>query len=225
MRKQVSEKTLELNIAAELLQVIRALPGCERAFWIGLKQDQEARWGMDELIRNVPRGYHLALQFKAPKALPLDALPYSFTINDRQNRSLLRLARAGRDAVYYVFPHYNSLSRLGSSIPTLLADTWFLRVFDLDGLQPSSNLQGTHAVKSRGTMVDVYSDPYSVKATTVEGIKRMLRDSHIGPRHSLLPHTLLHEWIEEFCHEPSEDRRIIGQLFRGLSTVCIPTNP
>lgn len=225
MRKRVSEKTLEPNIAAELLQVIRALPGCERAFWIGLKQDQEARWGMDELIRNVPRGYHLALQFKAPKALPADALPYSFTINDRQNGNLLKLARAGRDAVFYVFPHYNSLSRLGSSVPSLLADTWFLRVFDLNGLQPSSNLQGTHAVKSRGTVVDVYSDPYSVQAVRVDALEMILKDNRMDLGHSLLPHTFLQKWIEEACHQPSEDRRIIGQLFRGFSTICIPTNP
>jgi hypothetical protein len=37
-RVHVSEKTLELNVAAELLAWIRTLPGCEKAFWIGIKQ-------------------------------------------------------------------------------------------------------------------------------------------------------------------------------------------
>jgi len=62
----VSEKTLELNIGAEILQLIRQKHGCHCAFWIGMKQDQEAGNGIDELISNVPSGMHLALQFKAP---------------------------------------------------------------------------------------------------------------------------------------------------------------
>lgn len=105
---------------------------------MGLKQDQEARWGMDELVKNVPRGLHLALQFKSPKPTPLDSQPYAFTINDQQNRRLLRLGRVRPNGVYYVFPHYNTLSRLGNDSPILLNDTWFLRVVDLTGLQQAS---------------------------------------------------------------------------------------
>ena len=56
---RVSEKTLELNICAEILQNIRQIRGCDRAFWIGMKQDQEAGLGLDELINNVPAGMHL----------------------------------------------------------------------------------------------------------------------------------------------------------------------
>jgi hypothetical protein len=89
---RVSEKTLELNICAEVLEVIRRTPGCGRGFWIGMKQDQEARLGVDELIHNIPAGMHLAFQFKAPRSEPRDHILYRFTINDRQNDNLLRLA-------------------------------------------------------------------------------------------------------------------------------------
>jgi hypothetical protein len=224
MRKQVSEKTLELNISAELLQIIRGIPGCESAFWVGLKQDQEARWGMDELIRNVPRGYHMVLQFKSPKALPRDSLPYFFTINDRQNNNLLRLAQARPQAVYYVFPHYNSLSRLGNVAPGLLDDTWFLRVFDLNDLGPSSNTQGTHVVESQFGNVTIRSDPYQVQTVKVEKIRQMLLAEHNELKGRLLNHTLLEEWIKEVSHKTNKDRRVIGQLFRGFLTVCIPMN-
>ena len=36
--KEVSEKSLELNVYAELLQHIRSWPGYERALWVGLTQ-------------------------------------------------------------------------------------------------------------------------------------------------------------------------------------------
>ncbi len=32
-----------------------------------MKQQQEARNGIDDLLANVPKGRHLALQFKAPR--------------------------------------------------------------------------------------------------------------------------------------------------------------
>ena len=64
--KEVSEKSLELNVCAEFLQYIRRWPGCRGALWFGLTQAQERRMGLDELIRNVGPGYAIMLQFKAP---------------------------------------------------------------------------------------------------------------------------------------------------------------
>ena len=34
----VSEKTLEVNIASEVLTTVRQIPGCNGTFWIGMKQ-------------------------------------------------------------------------------------------------------------------------------------------------------------------------------------------
>lgn len=145
---RVSEKTLELNICAEVLYVIRQIPGCHGGFWIGMKQQQEARLGIDELIRNIPAGMHLALQFKAPRSEPRDQIPYRFTINDKQNNNLLRLASSRPEAVYYIFPHYNTFTKMHSDSPTLLRDTWLLRVDDLRGLSNSANKLGTHMVET-----------------------------------------------------------------------------
>ena len=46
----VSETTLELNIASEVLTTVRQIPGCNGAFWIGMKQLQELTNGIDELL-------------------------------------------------------------------------------------------------------------------------------------------------------------------------------
>ena len=82
--KEVSEKSLELNVCAELLQYIRSWPGCGKALWLGLTQAQERRAGIDELISNVGVGFSLMLQFKAPwPSSRVDDL-YKFSINERQ---------------------------------------------------------------------------------------------------------------------------------------------
>ncbi len=161
-RLRISEKTLELNICAEVLQYIRHVPGCSQSFWIGMKQDQEARLGLDELIHNVPAGMHLALQFKAPNSEPQNQVPYRFTINDRQNRNLMRLASIRPDAAYYVFPHYNSFTKMRTDSPALLQDTWLLKVYDLRNLPVSTNRQGTHSVRTTPPSALVRSDPVTV---------------------------------------------------------------
>ena len=223
MRKQVSEKTLELNIAAEILQTIRGLPGCNRAFWFGLKQDQEARWGPDEILKNVPRGYHLVLQFKSPRSQPQDTTPYNFTVNDRQNNNLLRLANARPDAVYYVFPHYNTLSRIGTDSPTLLNDTWFLRIAELNRLPLSSNRKGTHLVESMPRTVTIHhSDVYEAKTSSLSAIKEQFSNGYNSLVNNLLDHGVLKEWIGETYVHLKGNRRSIGQLFRGFATICLP---
>ena len=75
-RLVISEKTLELNVTAELLGVIRQMPGCQSAYWIGMKQQQEARLGTDEVLANLPVGSYLALQFKAPARNPPAGMPH-----------------------------------------------------------------------------------------------------------------------------------------------------
>lgn len=222
MRKQVSEKTLELNVTAEIIQLVRGLPGCDKAFWLGLKQDQEARWGMDEILSNVPRGYHMVLQFKSPKSRPQDTTPYNFTINDKQNDNLLKLARSRSNAVYYVFPHYNTLSRLSDDSPTLLSDTWFLRIADLDGLAASPNRKGTHLVESTPGSATIHSDPYKTKTLSFRAIKEQFSNGHDSLANNLPNHEALEEWIGETYTHLQGNRRSLGQLFRGFATICFP---
>ena len=89
-RKQVSEKTLELNVCAELIQCVRALPGCGSAVWFGKTQRQEHSFGLDETLLNAP-GHSLMLQFKSPQATSTYDHQYKFSINRRQNEALERL--------------------------------------------------------------------------------------------------------------------------------------
>jgi len=224
----VSEKTLELNICAEILGFIRSLPQCKKAFWIGMKQDQEAKNGIDELISNVPNGMHLALQFKAPLSRPPNQIPYRYTINDKQNSNLLRLARNRPNAVYYIFPHYNTFSQMRSNSPNLLSDTYLLRIYDLQNLSPSVNSLGTHKVITAPPIATIRSEPIEVKLSNASTALRDVLDKEWSTfEENLISHEYLKEWLYHLIHEDSnanvakENKRVIGQRLRGFSTFCI----
>ena len=220
--KRVSEKTLELNICAEILQRIRGMPGCKQAFWIGMKQQQEAKLGIDELISSVPAGLHLALQFKAPSPKSPDQIPYRFTINDRQNGNLLRLASSRPDAVYYIFPHYNTFTKMRLHSPTLLRDTWVLKVDNLRGMPKSTNSMGTHVVKTDPPNALVLSEPTELEIANITNVIEDLFGRDYPPLEGrLISHTTLKEWLNDLIREAQENTYVIGQRLRGFSTFCI----
>jgi len=219
---RVSEKTLELNIGAEVLQLIRQFQGCGGAFWIGMKQDQEARLGIDELIYNLPAGMHFALQFKAPRSEPPNRIPYRFTINDRQNNNLLRLAIMRPDAVHYIFPHYNTFTKMRSHSPTLLRDTWLLKVDDLRSLPISTNRLGTHIVETDPPSALVHSEPISRKIVSVsEALGNIFGKGYAELEGTLISHTLLKDWLGALVDEAQGNKRAVGQRLRGFSTFCV----
>ena len=126
--KEVSEKSLELNVCAELLQLIRSWPGCDRALWLGLTQAQERRKGIDELIHNVGHGFALMLQFKAPWRTSVADDLYKFSVNERQHEALEQLAIDHPNAVHYVLPLYSTWVKANQHAPDLAQDTWLARV-------------------------------------------------------------------------------------------------
>jgi hypothetical protein len=130
-RRRVSEKTLELNIVAEILSAIRLWSGFQSAFWMGPTQQQEARHGADELLLGTPPGHHLALQFKSPRPNPPDTDPFVFPINSEQHSNLARLAGSRAAAVYYVLPNINTLSSVRAAVPSLLSKTLMVHVSDV----------------------------------------------------------------------------------------------
>ena len=127
-RKEVSEKSLELNLCAELLQHIRSWPGCDGALWFGLTQAQERQEGIDARIRNTGPGVSIMLQFKAPWATSLEDSLYKFSVNEQQHEAMEDLAGNNANAVYYVFPLFSTWSKADQHAPDLASDTWLVPV-------------------------------------------------------------------------------------------------
>lgn len=220
-KKVVSEKTLEVNLCAEILHAVRKMPGCAKAFWIGMKQQQEATNGIDDLIASLPKGVHLALQFKAPSADPRDTTPYRFAINEGQRERLARLATRRPKAVHYVLPHLNTLVAVRTASPDLMSETRALAVASVRPLGP-----GYHRLFSDPPTYYIKSEPQSVELRPLtEVINDVLGDSS---ERELLTNGDFREWFTGLFEEArrvSSDgqytRRHIGKLLEGFSTVCV----
>ena len=228
-RLEISEKTLELNVCAELLPYIRSIPGCSNAMWVGMKQDQEARNGIDELITNVPRGRHIILQFKAPRARPRGGPRYVFSLNDKQHRNLVRSAVGRPAGVHYVLPHINTMSTLRSSAPTLLSDTWALPVASLASLGPGSS--GRHRVECLPPRCDVYSELHETSLLPIADALAECIDSGrshgddrtpIATRDGPLSGDEVLELLSGIEESTAGNRQAIGQMLRGLSDIVLP---
>lgn len=143
MPSKVSEKSLELNVGAELLGIVRGSWGFPKTYLQGLTQKKESQQGVDFFARLGPGTRILAFQFKAPKG-PADRLPYRFTLVSEQHRLLHDLAILAPDSVFYVFPFYVTPAKLQAECPTLIQDTWFLPIDQM----PTISVFGTHKTKT-----------------------------------------------------------------------------
>src|SRR5437879_1593564 len=124
---KVSEKSLELNIGAELLGLMRNQWGMPRAYLRGLTQREERQEGVDFFAELDPDARLFAFQFKAPRGT-VDSLPYRYTLVRDQHRALFRLARLAVYSVFYVLPFYVTTAKLQKDVPQLVRDTWLLNV-------------------------------------------------------------------------------------------------
>ena len=222
--KEVSEKSLELNVCAEFLQYIRSWPGCERALWLGLTQRQERRTGLDELIRNVGPGASLMLQFKAPwPTSNVDSL-YKFTINERQHEALEQLADDYPDDVFYVFPLYTKWTKADRYAPDLAQDTWLVPVSSV----PLSMLtsQSTPASGRHRVELERFNSQISVTVHSPEVIgeavnaKDFFSEVDVGQslsdRSRGVPSEQMQEWIELWDVK-------FAPRFRGLNALFVPS--
>ncbi|MYG53330.1 MAG: hypothetical protein F4204_13590, partial [Rhodospirillaceae bacterium] len=124
---RVSEKSLELNLAAEILNRLRARPGMSKLYLRGLTQGEESRMGADFFAQLDGRTRLFAFQFKAPLGRT-DSTPYKFTLQREQHTKLRVLSTRSNNPVFYVLPFYATHQKLRKDIPNLIQDTWALRV-------------------------------------------------------------------------------------------------
>jgi len=124
---KISEKSLELNVGAELLATLRGVWGMPKAYLRGLTQREEKDWGVDFFVELAPTTRIFAFQFKAPKG-QVDDPPYRYRLSNDQHGVLHTLALTSPDSVYYVLPFYVTHEKLARDVPFLVQDTWLLPV-------------------------------------------------------------------------------------------------
>lgn len=123
----MNEKTLELNISAEILYDRRTVnPNC---YIKAPSSRREYEFGYDVSLSNLGEHYLIFYQFKAPK--PKKGNEYFFTINrnknNNQHETLLRLA-GKYNYVQYAFPLIIDITELESYNGNLRYRTAFIPV-------------------------------------------------------------------------------------------------
>ena len=153
---KVSEKSLELNVGAELLALLRGPWGMPKAYLRGLTQREERQEGVDFFAQLSSRTRIFAFQFKAPKGSQ-EGEPYRFTIQRRQHEKLAALAGGSAGNVFYVLPYYVHPGKLQRFVPRLLRDTWFLPVGSMRRTDPFGTYQ-TRTVRCEGGLASINPD-------------------------------------------------------------------
>jgi hypothetical protein len=149
---KVSEKSLELNVGAELLGVLRGAWGMPKAYLRGLTQKEERQEGVDFFAELSPTARIFAFQFKAPMG-GQDAMPYRYTLVSEQHNLLHTLAVGWPDGVFYVLPFYVTHRKLTRDVPRLIQDTWLLPIAQMPTLEVFGG-QGTKTIcRTPGTAV------------------------------------------------------------------------
>lgn len=222
MKKQVSEKSLELNICAELIRCIRSQRGCEKAVWLGMTQQQERKSGLDEMVSNA-RGFSLMLQFKAPEADSKPERLYKFKINMDQHTALMRLARFFPKSVHYVLPLYSKWDKVTRLAPMMLIDTWLMPVACIP-IHPSdprkSFTLNFDRTSSRTTIsarnLEIQCSPINAVACCIEGVSPM------SPGSSFVGLTAreLTEWFEDPLVRETHLAGLFAMHLRGAQAVA-----
>ena len=118
---KLSEKTLELNICAQVSQFMSRK---QKLLWFGLTQRQEARAGFDACAKI--GGRLIIFQFKASHRL-LKSKKRVFLVPHSQLVALFKIAKAHRRSVYYAFPLIGNTQELKVN-SDLLSQTWLVDV-------------------------------------------------------------------------------------------------
>ncbi|MGQ0432604.1 MAG: hypothetical protein ACT452_09400 [Microthrixaceae bacterium] len=140
---KISEKSLELNVGAELLALLRNVWGMPKAYLRGLTQQEEKQEGVDFFVQLDPDTRIFAFLFKAPKGA-VDGPPFRYTLRRVQHDLLFDLAQFVPGSVFYVFPYYVTAAKLHRDVPDLIKDTWVLELEQM----PTAAVFGDAATKT-----------------------------------------------------------------------------
>lgn len=155
---RLSEKTIELNICAQISSFLR---GTAKPFWFGLTQKQEAVAGFDACTKL--KGRLLVFQFKASDNV-LKNGDRKFLAPHSQMSALSKVASSATRSVFYVFPLIGNTLDLKNS-QNLLNQSWLLDVGQLAHLgrptksDGSLRKNGCHNIYVRKGSATIHSDP------------------------------------------------------------------
>ncbi len=215
-QREVTERTLELNVCAELIRCIRSYKDCGKAVWIGMTQKEERKNGLDVMTKYAP-GRTLWLQFKSPQASSIQGIHYKFAIDREQHEALLNIGPGFRESVFYAFPLYSRWSKIRDHSPCLLQDTWLIPVqcVTLNGMLNQNYFQIN--LTRIGPQIQADGASLSVNCNAINAKERFCDSTSRQSDRSIFEGTP----SETLRHRASEFG-FLGTKFKGLNAIHVP---
>lgn len=169
---RISEKTVELNICAQINQNLR-----RRILWFGLTQAQEAISGFDAATRL--GGRILLFQFKASNITMTRTGARRFRLEHHQLQTLINRVNRYRRSVFYVFPLIGDTLELQRTNGDFYNNTWLLDVANLPNPfpppttntnPPRPRLDQKHYADVIPPTVTIHSDPVESRIEKLSAI-------------------------------------------------------
>jgi hypothetical protein len=180
-----NEKTLELNITHEILQICQHYD--PQAFTLGTTLIQERNLGYDSgtLARMPPTCITSPLQYKRAKyRLPTrTGFRYVFEINNNtyhdQHLILHHLSGGRRNLAYYALPAMHGCVEFLNYIPHLLARTFFI---DVAQILPQNVGNQTHRIilDPQNRTAVLHSKESKLEVTTAKEFQGLIAEKRVG---------------------------------------------
>ncbi|GBC73270.1 hypothetical protein HRbin04_00667 [archaeon HR04] len=185
MNFPLNEKTLELNISAEILGICRRQD--PRAFMFGttLKQEGKQGYGYDSIVlgRLQQSWRTAAFQFKRALQRKPFSNVYVFQINNNvrhdQHLILYNMCGGKHLTALYVLPLYITLNDVRSAAPNLLNNTLFADAADIPP-QWIDRTPHTLLVYPQRLQGIILSERKEIKLITIEYIAKSIAEKKIG---------------------------------------------
>jgi hypothetical protein len=161
---RLSEKTVELNICAQISQNIR-----QRIVWFGLTQIQEAKAGFDAAFNL--NGRVLLFQFKASNYF-LKNGQKRFLLEHQQLQNLINRVNGYRRSIFYLFPLIGNTLELHLNRGDFYNSSWVLDVSTLPNPFPPPitntypqrfRKNGNHYADFNPPTITIHSDPINTE--------------------------------------------------------------
>lgn len=203
---KLSEKSLELNVGAELLALMRGQWGMPKSYLRGLTQREEKQEGVDFYVQLDPQTKLYAFQFKAPKG-KVESAPYRYTLMREQHDLLFGLSQLSANSVFYVFPFYVTPKKLQTDVPQLLNDTWLAELGQMP-TAPSFGSKQSRTIRCQAGSASINPEYKLQTFTDISSLKR----------HGI-PIRAFASWYERSGELVARERNRNPWLVRGLRLV------
>lgn len=211
-RRFVHEKTLELNLSAEVLSAVRST--FPRAFLLGMTQERESRNGVDAAIQSM-RTMLGAIQYKAPLR-PRYPDEWEFVLNGLQLVHLQSLERWFPGRVAYFLPRIGTRNELSSNSPLYLQVTNALQV---GPLAPDHHRAIANSSRDSSLQKPVRYPATPARQLLDEWLDRGRTRDERGQDQRPPDPDRLATWLDEV---EEAGPRSAGQTLRGLTLIGIP---